>query len=312
MAGVGYGLAIMSAQSYVVSVADPAAKATGVTNLFAGVYAGTLCGGAAGAMLSERIGYAGVFHIGAAILFLTALAVLLLLRNQTAAPAVRPSGPQGGFALADLKRLFSDRDMALVMLLSILPGGLLMTGFLNYLVPLTMSRIGASQSDIGRVFMMYTLCLAYLAPVIARAADQSSRKKVYLFLAGMTAAAGLLGFALSRDMTAAVASAFVLGLASSLCLAAQNAFALSLRVTQEIGESRTMGVYNLSERLGQVLGPILLAWAVAMVGMTMGLMTLGAIFATASLLLLWLCRGEPDAGLTAAERVPRAAAPDQS
>ncbi|MEZ5591885.1 MAG: MFS transporter [Gammaproteobacteria bacterium] len=55
MVGLGYGLTLMASQGFVIVQTDNKSKARGLAYLFAGIYAGSICGTAAGAMLAERI-----------------------------------------------------------------------------------------------------------------------------------------------------------------------------------------------------------------------------------------------------------------
>ena len=45
VAGSGYGLTLMASQGFVITYSDGKSKARGLAHLFAGIYAGSICGG---------------------------------------------------------------------------------------------------------------------------------------------------------------------------------------------------------------------------------------------------------------------------
>ncbi|AGW14641.1 MFS transporter [Megalodesulfovibrio gigas] len=292
--GLGYGLGIMATQGFVVAATRPDERGRGMAQLFAGVYAGSLCGGAAGAMLAERVGYAPIFLIAAALLLALALALPLLFRDATPAAGIAHAAGHPGTPVAPvtrtpgaLPRFLRSRAVLALACCAILPGALGLIGYLNYLLPLALVRGGASQSDVGRVLMLYSVCLIYLAPPLARIIDQSSRRHVWITAAGILAAMGLGAYAVLDGMAAAAAATAMLGLSASIAFAAQSAFALDLAETRALGEATALSITSAIERLGQVLGPLCLGMAVAVLGLGDGvaLVGLGVLAAT---LLFWL------------------------
>ena len=65
--GFGYGLTLLAAQGFVISNTDVKNKAQGLAHLFAGLYSGSICGAATGAIFAERYGYEVVFLAGGVI-----------------------------------------------------------------------------------------------------------------------------------------------------------------------------------------------------------------------------------------------------
>ena len=57
-----------------------------------------------------------------------------------------------------------------------------------------------------------------------------------------------------------------------------------------IGSARTMGIYNVAERLGQMLGPVTLGQVIALWGVNSGLFGMAAVFVALNLLFALLGR----------------------
>ncbi|QJT10904.1 MFS transporter [Oceanidesulfovibrio marinus] len=302
--GLGYGLGLMATQGFVIANTGPEEKARGITHMFAGVYAGSLCGGAAGAMLAQRLGYGPVFYVASAILVLVVLCAVLFLRGsaRSKAPANQPQPAPAqperlpnhqdrpALSLRGLLRFMTNRDVFALAMLSILPSALVLIGFLNYLLPIYLKRTGATQSDIGRILMIYGVCLIYVAPFIGRLVDESNRKRLYITLSGIIGAAGMLVYYVWGGLPAAAAAVLLLGVSASFGFASQNAYALNLRITRELGESTAIGLTNAVERLGQVLGPLMFGWVIAVAGLQHGVTFTGVGYLALTILFIVIAR----------------------
>ena len=301
LVGMGYGLALMAAEGFVVANTGPGNRAQGITHLFAGVYAGSLCGGAAGAMMADRLGFRPVFLASAVLMLLMMAVVFLVLRGTFRRPVHEAGVPVETISLAKVRRFMFDRNVLGLLLMNIMPGALILVGFINFLIPVYLNRIGTNQSDIGRVLMIYGVCLIYVAPTISRFVDRSGNKKMYIFLSGVIGALGLTGYYFQGGLVATGLAALLLGISSSFGFAAQNAFALNLKVTHEAGHGVAMGISNAIERVGQVLGPLALGWIIVSFGMEKGIASAGVLYLSVSVLFLLMVR-EKGAVMTGDEK----------
>lgn len=295
--GSGYGLALMAAEGFVVDNTGHGSRAKGITHLFAGVYAGSLCGGAAGAMLADRLGYRPVFLVSALIMALVIVAVAAIVRgpSKQPEPAAGPAREAEEVQRQPLRPgrvvgFFMDRNIFASVFLSIMPSALLVVGFINYLLPIYLNRIGTSQSDIGRVLMIYNICLIYMAPLLGNAIDKARFKGRYVVLSGVVAAVGLMGFWFQGGLFMTAFAMFMLGVSSSFGFGAQNAFVLNLKVTREVGHGAAMGMTNAMERIGQVLGPLVLGALVVSLGVETGIAATGAAVLVLTLAFLFVVR----------------------
>ncbi len=290
--GIGYGLALMASQGFVITFSDSQSKARGLASLFAGIYAGSICGGATGGMLADRLSYESVFLCGAVILFGVALYVIVFMRGSFHKPqpqvVIQPK--------PDIKRvrqgrpLFNfifNRSVLGLVLFSSLPASIAAVGFLNYFSPIYLNRLGVSQSNIGRVLMIYGICMIYLGPFISRYVDSSIRKKYYIFFGCILGCSAFLMFQVFQGIVAATVSVGLLGLSNCFILASQSAYALKLDVTSELGEGKAIGIFRSTSRLGQMLGPIMFGWVIVSTNITQGITYIGmAYFVTALLFLI--------------------------
>ncbi len=286
--GLGYGLALMASQGFVINFSDGKSKAQGLAHLFAGIYAGSICGGATGAMLAERIGYNLVFLSGAIILFLVAGYTLIFMRSAMKKPALtamQPVLPRVKKRNHIYKFLFNRTVLGLIFFSS-LPAAIAVVGFLNYFSPIYLNRMGASQSTIGQILMIYGICLIYFGPYISRYVDASHNKKTYIFVGCFLGSMAFLIFHVLEGVTAAAIAIMLLGFSSSFVLASQSAFALKLKVTQDLGEGKAIGIFRSTSRVGQMLGPIVFSAIIVATNINQGITYLGITYLLTALLFI--------------------------
>lgn len=282
--GLGYGLSLMASQGFVISQTDEKTKAHGLAHLYAGMFAGSICGSAAGGMLAERIGYPPVFFMGAVIL-LGAIPYTIVTMGKAMQKPQQSSSKEvsKGKGSTGILRFLADRRILALILFSSMPAAVAIVGFVNYYSPVYLKRIGTSQSDIGRIFMIYGLCLIYVGPFVTRFLDVSRNQKFYLVVSGVLGGLAFFVFFFWSGYLATAITVFMLGLSASFG-ACRNAYALSLKVSQELGQGKAMGVFLSAARIGQVMGPMTFSWLIAVSGMSQGIPYFGIAY-----LLLTLC-----------------------
>jgi len=290
LAGLGYGLALMAPQGFVMVHTDDKNKARGLAYLFAGLYAGSICGTAAGAMLAERIGYGPVFLFSAIVVLLALAYTLIALRSvfklrgryeRRAArryssitlhgifrrPKLQGDVIKSGHALAMVSakhywNFLSNRYVLGLIFLSSLPSAIAVVGFINYFGPVYLDRLGVSQSIIGSVLIIYGLCMVYWGPFISRYIDSSNNKRLFVLIGCILGSGAFLSFQFFTGLVAMMVAVLLLGLSSCFVLASQTTYALTLDVTQQLGQGRAIGIFRASSRIGQMLGPILFGWLI--------------------------------------------------
>ncbi len=254
--GVGYGLGLMASQGFVIAVTDEHHKTQGLAQLWAGVYAGSICGSATGAMLADRFGYRIVFLVSAMILVLVILYSFIILRKNIRSPKTASDIRQQSLPTFEVFRFLSDRNIFALILLSSIPAEIAIIGLLNYFSPIYLNQLGVSQSDIGRVFMINGLSMIYLGPIISRYADGSPNKKIFILANGVLGSLAFIVFYLYSGLGAILTAVLILGLANSFA-ASRSAYTLRLRISQEVGQGKALGIMSAAGRIGQALGPLM-------------------------------------------------------
>ena len=240
--GAGYGLSLMAVQGFVIVHSDEKNQAQGLAQLFAGVYAGSICGAAMGAMLAERIGYRTVFLIAAAILVLLILGILVLMEASFKRQKPMAGSHDGPTGPAQIRAFFFNRSILGLLLFGIIPSATAVVGFVNYFFPVYLDRIGTSQSNIGRVYMVFGLCLIYIAPFIGRIMDASVSKKKYLVMGGALGSLAFILYYFFSGLAVTAGAIFLLSL--SMCFDASRPYALTFRETRNLGIGKSLSIFT--------------------------------------------------------------------
>ncbi|BBB27615.1 MFS transporter [Amphritea japonica] len=306
--GFGYGLTLLASQGYVIKHTDSSNKARGLAHLFAGLYSGSICGAATGAVLAEQFGYGSVFLLGALIVFCVIFYGLMTLSRSAGggvkkveqaktAGSVKGSNPDNAAHYSpSFISFLSDRQVLAATLFSSMPASIAVVGFLNYFSPVYLNRAGLNDASIGQVLMLFGVVLALLGPAIGRFADQSETKRGPIVLGCVLGGGAFLVFGIFEGVVAVTLSVLLLGLSNCLVLSAQSAFVLKQEITGRYGEGKSMGIFRSSSRIGQMLGPVIFAAIIATTNIENSVMMFGVIYLVTAILfalLTWAPRVSP-------------------
>ena len=292
-AGFGFGLVLMAGQIGTLGKANAGA---GLTSVFAGIFSGSICGSAAGAMLADHISFQAVLGTAACTILLALFTVMLgkeseeeAAKSAAAQNAGTGTTPAQGHMFAGCLQLLQDPRMHLVLLLVGIPAAMCLTGFLHYLLPLRLANAHVDQSDIGRIFMLYGLCFITAGPLLGRWIDHRKDKSLFLTLTGLLSGITLLVAAKGTGMAGAAAAVITLGLAQCLAAPASMICVLTLASAQRLGREKTASVYRGLERMGQVAGPVVFGLAISVMSSATALLLMGSVICGLALLfhLLW-------------------------
>ena len=109
-------------------------------------------------------------------------------------------------------------------------------------------------SSVGRILMLYGLCLIYLGPVAGALADRTFNKKAWIVLGGLIGSMGMLGLYFSSGVYAAATAAFLLAVASCCIRASVLPYMLALSPVQQCGAASATRVMRAADKLGQMAG----------------------------------------------------------
>lgn len=280
--GIGFGLVLMAAQ---IGSLEEKNAGSGLAGVFAGVFSGSICGAAIGAMLADRIGFELVFY-AAAVLMPVALPTLLLGASGRKSREVETPPVESVHAVGAVWSFVRDPRMHVLLGMIGLPVAICLTGYLHYMLPLLLTEAQASQSDIGRVFMLYGLCFITVGPLLGRYLDRSDNKYLFAMLTGLLSGCALLIAASSSTLAVASLSVVVIGVAQCLAAPSTMLCVISLGSAQRLGREKTASIYRSLERLGQVCGPILFGTALVRFSPSLTLTVAG--LAVCALALMYL------------------------
>jgi len=291
LVGLGYGLAWMGLQGYVVAGSLPKFRGGNMAWLFAGLFAGHLSGSAVGAMLADQAGYRSVF-LATAVMVCLPLAGMLVLAWQGRSPAreqmtLSPGRAASGAAAPEqgarragggLRQLLVSRDFGVLLATSVVPFSIAQVGLLYFALPLYLQEQGVSASGTGRVLMLYGLCMIYLGPLIGRVVDRSGRKKAFVAFGGVLGGAGMAYLYFDNSLAAVSLAVFLLAFGSCWTGAAQTAWMLALPRVQAYGAGGATSVMRAADKFGQMVGPLFVGALFTMTGIASGLAITGAAY----------------------------------
>lgn len=101
---------------------------------------------------------------------------------------------------------------------------------------------------------------------------------------GFLCIGGIIALLLLDGLAAAFACVALLALCNAIVASAQGTYALEIPVSRQVGSGRTVGIYNITERLGQMLGPVALGQVIALWGVNSGLLGMAAVLAVLNIL----------------------------
>lgn len=294
LTGIGFGFSLMASQGFVIQYTNDSNRAQGLSRFWAGVYAGSICGSAIGAMLAERFGFRLVFFFGASMMAGVIAYTLIFMHNaihKPEKPVAAAAASEGNVELGQSLRFIFNRNILGLIILSTIPNAIAVIGFLNYYVPIYLNGIGASQSNIGRMFMLQGLCVIYIAPLLSRFIDAARDKRRYIFGADIIGGLAFLAFYfvgayMFGGILATAFAVLLLGLSTSFD-DSRSSYALGLPVTQQLGAGKAMGLLSSAERVGQVIGPMLFSSLILLMGMK-GTLYFGIACIVAAFLFLLL------------------------
>lgn len=283
MSGLGYGFINLSAQIFVIAHSSEDNRARNLAFMFAGLYAGTLCGSTMGGLIADRLGYHAVFPASAVMLALT-LAVLFRLLPREHWQGEEESSSR--LTLREALQFLFDRRMGTLLLFFIIPNALITVCLFQFFMPLSLSQAGTSPATIGRVFLLYCVIVMFAGPVFGALLDKTRHMERPLFLSMVIVSLSVTALLVLDGIAAAMLSVALLAVNTSIAANGQGPYALSLPAAHSFGRARTMGFYNVAMRIGQVLGPLSLGIMMSVWNARTGLTVLAVGTACCALLFI--------------------------
>lgn len=265
IAGAGYGFCWMTLRNITTLSRN---RAESFSSLSSGIYAGIMCGAAFGAVLADLIGYREVLLVS---VFMAAAAAVfpIGLSNQTGGPGTAYS--------SQIKLTVKDLIVFAAFLGLIVIPTCVSEAFCGYVSPLYISRLRLPTAYVGRVSLVYNLCLVYISSTLLIKLVRNIKNPLYqcalhiLLISLALLAAGFLG-----GLIAMVAASALLGSADGFGFSVQNAYILDTRVSAKLGHARMLTYISLFKKFGAMLGPVVFGLFIA--NEFTGLRIMGVLF----------------------------------
>ena len=270
----GYAIITIACQGYIASIVTAGNRATGMAVFVGVLMSATMCGTAIGGILADRIGYRPVFFVAAGFaLFAGALAYAMLN------PSVRGAAAAGARrGIGNLAALLKNLRFMTLVLAAAIPAKIVLTGFLFFLVPLYLAELEASPAEIGRIMMVYSLLIIPLSPLAARCADRLNNALGLVALGTLLSGVALIALHREGSIWAVLMAVATVGIAHALLKAPLIAAALEAgEEIKEVGRTTLLGILRSCERIGSVIGPLLVGLFLTLFGFEAAMALLGAI-----------------------------------
>ena len=286
LAGLGFGMAFMTCQ---LGLMARKSRAGDLAQMYSGLFSGSLCGVAGGAMAAELSGFRNVFAFSM-LLFLASLWLAAKLP-----PRITRSPQGGGDSLvvngASLP-FFLSREFLGPVLLVTLPLSLSLAGFVYLGMPVELDRLGVPQGDIGRLFMLYGLCFILLGPLLAKLSDRIGKYSLWVSASGVVNGLALTCAWAFPEYPGYAASIALVGVGncvhSSTVLICVSDGPLAERYDRYLVGS----VLRMVERGGHMSGPMVISLLLSNSSQTSGLLAAGVFCIAAGMLLPFVRRAK--------------------
>lgn len=287
--GAAYGLALILVQTAIVRITPPKQRARGLAEVAAAIVAAGIVGPPFGGMIAARAGDVTGF-VACALCMAAALVVAMRLSLDRAMPA----GPaaQRGLATTGGWRgyvaVLREPRAVWVILGSALPARLVAVTVLSVVVPLYMSELQQQPAVAGRVLLLYFLCFASTATLVAHWSDLLGQRKPFIVLGGVLSVAACLSLPLLGGVWGMAACCALLGFGQALQSSPQIALTTEFFEHQPdraaaATPEQALAAFRLIERGGSIVAPFVTAVAVTAFGYAGAVVAVGALLTLATL-----------------------------
>lgn len=268
LAGVGQGTLFIGVQSYVLANSSPQRKTQAGSAIVFGFQAGMIAGMAIGSLLVTYIDATGVFQIGSVLALVTMCyaAVVLPTGRSLMRGALR-----SGAALYDIGRMLKNGSFLKSMLLIGVPAKAVLTGVVIFALPLLLAKSGFAREDIGQVTMVYAGAVILSSSLISNYTDRSRQTEQVLVYGGLLTTLGMvilslvdLDFITGSSLRAGLTNGLIIlgvsiiGIAHGFINAPVVTHVAESKIANELGVANVTSTYRLIERVGHMMGPVII------------------------------------------------------
>lgn len=242
------------------------------------VASGSICANVLGGWVAKEVGYSATILVSSAIAFLSFLTFVSFF-----APWIEGYQENKKLSAKDYRFVLSRLRIHLYALLVCTPSRLVLTGFIFYMLPIYLHKLGFNTAVAGQIMMCYFALNYIIVKKVSQFLARTQHFRISTLVSSLSLAAGLLIFAVSGN--------FVPGLICSMALFSVgmtlgNAVQVPLipRIFQEeisiVGKDSLIAFFRTVERVATVLGPL---WAAILLEYA----SIHALYVFTALLLLF-------------------------
>jgi predicted MFS family arabinose efflux permease len=268
LSGLGQGTLFIGVQAYVLANSSPERRTRAGGAIVFGFQAGMIAGMAIGSLLVSYVGPIGIFKLAGGISLATALYGYLALPARVSAAEVSGS-------LASVWRdtliMIRDSEFLRSILLIGVPAKAVLTGVVLFGLPLLLSEQGFAKEDIGQITMLYAAAVIFASHFASMWADRHRSAERIIFQGACLTAVGLtimslVGLKVVVDWGTSPIFGTLLILVGVVIVGFSHGFINAPVVTHvteselatRVGATNVAASYRLIERIGHVLGPIIM------------------------------------------------------
>ena len=291
---IGFAMVFMSCQRFVIDNTNVEKRAMGMSSFIAAFFSGDICGTVIGGMLVDHIGYSWIFFLSgffSILAFLVTLFIFHQFRGKKT-KTLKTSDSRVSFSLKKIFKIFNDREFCAVLFFQAIPAKMVLVGFLFYFVPLYLQEINILPSDIGRIIICYSLSLVFLGPLFSKYLDKENLRKYYILFGGIITGISLLTFQIYPGGAMVLGIVLLVGMAHTFSMSSQAALISETAFVHSLGPGTGMGIFRFWERVGNVIGPLIMGYFISTTGYLVSMSILGGVTLLCSLIYLLLINGK--------------------
>ncbi|KLN65986.1 MFS transporter [Vibrio europaeus] len=297
ISGVGQATIFIAVQGYILRCSDQSNKTQAAGIIVFCFNAGFISGAAIGALLADTVGVQGIFMLA---VFVGGLMYLFALTLPSMAMQATKQGTlKENFTamVKDASALMRVPSFMRTMLLVGIPTKMMLTGVVFFAVPILLSNAGVERESIGQVLMAYAFSVLFVSGKVSPMIDRVGSAKWALCLGSGVGAVSLILLSFSfrfEDITYLVLLATFAMLVMGISHGLINAPVVTHVVTSTQGANANSvaSTYRFLERLGHVLGSIVVGALLTHLGHTWAFFTLSIFFGFAGA-TMWLLDRTP-------------------
>lgn len=280
----GFGMVAVTGILYVTMAAHVGRGARSAAVFIGAQTAAGVCGTAMGGILADRLGYPGTLLVSAAMI---ALNCLLVTRIISAISPARMKGNETGSegSMASYAKVLRRWSFVSFIPLAALPPRIVLTGFLLFMMPVVLHKLDYSDAAIGRFMMAYFISNLLFTPLVARVLDRFNCHRSLLLAGSALMGGAIFLFSYSTLLSSLIVSMVILGLGMALTTTSLISI-IPVQFARECaaeGQATVTSLLRVVERIGSILGPLVVAYLMKVAGFSNGAMILGALLTALSI-----------------------------